>query len=217
LAAAVKEEVEKARAVLTAEQKEKLAATKDERRERRSEGLAERIAHLEELDLTTEEMNKIVEIRKEFRPRLEKVLKELHGLLTPEQREAREEGLKAGKKRREIVASLKLTDEQKEKVQNVCKEVGTVVREEMEQIRDILTASQKEKIQEFREERRERVRDRHAHRIANLKELNLTEEQRTKITDIRKEYAPRVHEAGNKLRATVREEIEQIVAVLKQG
>jgi Spy/CpxP family protein refolding chaperone len=54
-----------------------------------------------------------------------------------------------------------------------------------------------------------------AHRIANLKDLNLTEEQKTQITDIRKEYRPKVQENGNKLRATVREEVEQIVAVLK--
>ena len=46
-----------------------------------------------------------------------------------------------------------------------------------------------------------------AHRIANLKDLNLTDEQKTKIAEIRKEYRPKVHEAGNKLRASVREEI----------
>jgi Spy/CpxP family protein refolding chaperone len=59
------------------------------------------------------------------------------------------------------------------------------------------------------------VRDWKAHRIANLKELNLTEEQRTQIADIRKEFRPKVHEAGNKLRATVREEAQEILTVLK--
>jgi Spy/CpxP family protein refolding chaperone len=54
-----------------------------------------------------------------------------------------------------------------------------------------------------------------AHRIANLKDLNLSEEQQTKIADIRKEYRPKVHEAGNKLRGTVREEVEAIIAVIK--
>jgi Spy/CpxP family protein refolding chaperone len=54
-----------------------------------------------------------------------------------------------------------------------------------------------------------------AHRIANLKDLNLTDEQKTKLMDIRKEYRPKVHEAGNKLRGTVREELEAIVAVMK--
>src|SRR5262249_46008956 len=118
-------------------------------------------------------------------------------------------------RRREVIASLNLTDEQKEKVEVVAKEVATLVREQMEKIRDVLTEAQKEKLQEFQAERRERVRDRMAHRIANFKELNLTDEQKTRIADIRKEYRPRVHEAGNKLRAAVREEVEMIVAVLK--
>ena len=50
---------------------------------------------------------------------------------------------------------------------------------------------------------------------ARLQDLNLTDEQEAKIADIRKEFRPKVHEAGNKLRATVREEVEAIVAVIK--
>jgi Spy/CpxP family protein refolding chaperone len=85
----------------------------------------------------------------------------------------------------------------------------------MEKIRGVLSAEQKETLQELREERRERVRDRLAHRIANLKDLNLTDEEKAKIADIRKEYRPKVHEAGNKLRAMIREEVEAILAVLR--
>jgi len=50
---------------------------------------------------------------------------------------------------------------------------------------------------------------------ARIQDLNLTDEQETKIADIRKEYRPKVQEAGNKLRATVREEVEAILAVIK--
>ena len=50
---------------------------------------------------------------------------------------------------------------------------------------------------------------------ARLQDLNLSDEQEAKIADIRKEYRPKVQEAGNKLRATAREEVEAIVAVLK--
>jgi Spy/CpxP family protein refolding chaperone len=139
----------------------------------------------------------------------------LKGTLTAEQRKAREEGLKAGKRRRQILASLNLTDEQKEKVEAVGKEVRTLVRQELEKIRDVLTEGQKEKLQELTEERPERVRDRMAHRIANFKDLNLTDEQKSQIAEIRKEYRPRVQEAGTKLRAAVREELGRIVAVLK--
>ena len=68
LAAVVKEEVEKVRAVLTPEQKTKLEAAKEERQEHRAEGLAERIAHLEELDLTDAEIAKIADIRQGVPP-----------------------------------------------------------------------------------------------------------------------------------------------------
>ena len=215
LATLVKEEVEKVRGVLTQEQRTKLEATKEERQERRAEGLAERMAHLGELDLTDGEMAKIGDIRKEFRPKIEQALKQLQGLLSDDQKKAREEALKAGKKRREVLQALNLTGDQKDKVQAVCKDVATLVREEMEQIRDVLSAEQKEKLEELKDERVERVRDRMAHRIATLKDLNLTDEQKTQIADIRKEFRPKVQEAGNKLRATVREEVEAVVAVIR--
>ena len=54
-----------------------------------------------------------------------------------------------------------------------------------------------------------------AQRISNLKELELTDVQKTKIAEIRTEYRPKVHEAGNKLRALVRAELDQIIAATK--
>jgi Spy/CpxP family protein refolding chaperone len=114
-----------------------------------------------------------------------------------------------------VIASLNLTGEQKEKIEAVGKELRALVREELEKMRDVLSAGQQEKLQEFREERKEHVRDRMAHAIMSSKELNLTPEQKTQLADIRQSYRPRVQEAGNKLRATVREEVEAILAVLK--
>jgi Spy/CpxP family protein refolding chaperone len=215
LASVVKEEVEKVKGVLTAEQKTKLEEAKEERKERRAEGLSERIAHVGQLDLTDSEITKIDEIRKEFRPKIEKAMKELQGLLSDDQKKAREEALKAGKKRREVIEALKLTDEQKEKINNVGKDVRNLVREEMEKIRDVLSEEQRAKLLELKEERKELVRDRTACRIANLKDLNLTDEQKTQIADIRKDYRPKVQEAGNKLRTTAREEVEAILAAIK--
>jgi Spy/CpxP family protein refolding chaperone len=208
--------VEKIGDVLTAEQKQKLQELREERKEHREQCVAHTIASLKEMDLTDGEMTKIGDIRTEYRPKIEKALKELEDLLTDAQRKARKEALDAGKNRREVLAALNLTDVQKEKVATVAKEVRDLVREEMEKIRDVLTAEQKEKLQELREERKEQVRDRRAHRIENLKELNLSDEQKTKIADIRKECRPKVHEANNKLRAAVREEMEQIVSVIKE-
>jgi Spy/CpxP family protein refolding chaperone len=215
LGAVVKQEEDKVRALLTPEQTEKLQALKEERKERRHGGLAERIAHLKDLDLTDAEMSRIEDIQKESQPKIVKALEGLKGILSDEQKKAREEGLKAGKTRREILASLNLTPDQKEKEAAVGKDVATNVKEEMEKIKDVLTEEQQAKLPELKDERRDRVRDRWACRVANLMDLNLTAEQKTQIADIRKEFRPKVQEAGNKLRAAVREEVEAILGVIK--
>jgi len=215
LAGLVKEEMDKVRAVLTPAQKEKLETLKEERKEAREECLTHRVAHLKELDLTEDELTQLGDIRKEFRPRIARAMQALNGLLNDTQRKAREEALKAGKTRKEVLQSLNLSDDQKDKVMAAGKEVGAAVREEMEKLRDLLSAGQKEKLQDLKEETREKVRDRWAHRVANLKDLDLTDAQKAKIAEIRKEYRPRIHEAGNKLRASIREEMEMIVAAIK--
>jgi Spy/CpxP family protein refolding chaperone len=210
-----KEEMEKVRQVLTPEQRQKLQAMRDLRREHRVEGLAERMAHLRELDLTDAEHTQIQDIRKEFHPKIVSALEGLHGILTDEQKKARAEGLTAGKKHREIVASLNLTEEQKEKVAAACKNVRTLVREEMEKIREVLSPQQQQKLAELKEERHEHARDRMASAVANARDLDLTEDQKRQIATIRTEFRPKIHEAGTKLRSAVREEVEAIVAVLK--
>src|SRR5262249_20511826 len=127
LAALVKDEIEKIFAVLTDEQKTKLAAIKEERQAHRKERLCERMAHLEELDLTDAEVVKIAEIRKEFQPKVRTAMEGLKGVLSEDQKKAREEALAAGKKRKEVVASLNLTDAQKEKVETAGKECCALV------------------------------------------------------------------------------------------
>src|SRR5262249_16015529 len=131
------------------------------------------------------------------------------------QRKAREEAMRAGKKHREMLAALNLTGAQRDKVEAVGKEVATLVREELEKIRDVLNEEQQAKVAELRDERADRVRDRMAVRIANFRDLNLTDPQKASITTIRQQLRPKVHEAGNKLRADVREEVDMILAVLK--
>jgi len=215
LAAVAKEEVDKAMTVLTPQQKEKLAASKEDRKELRAEGVSERLARLEELDLSDAQIAQLEAVRKECRPELAKAIEGLRGLLTPEQRKAREEALASGKKHREVLAALNLTPEQKEKVVAACKECCTAIKGELGKIGAALTAQEKEKLAELKDERKENVRDRRAHRIANLEDLDLTEDQITKIAEIRKEYRPKVQEAGNKFRAAVRDEVRAIGDVLK--
>jgi Spy/CpxP family protein refolding chaperone len=215
LSAIAREEADKVTALLTPAQKEKLAELKEERAEVRGEGLSEKVARLDELDLTDTEMAQIRAIRKEIRPNLAKAMEQLKGTLSEEQRTARDTALQASKSRAEVLAAMKLTDDQKEKVRAVGKEFRTSVRDELQKLGDLLDGQQKAKLAELKDERREDVRDRRAHRIANLKELNLTEEQRTKIAEIRTEYRPKVQEAGNKLRAAVRDEVRAIAEVVK--
>jgi Spy/CpxP family protein refolding chaperone len=215
LAATVKEEVDKVMAILTPEQKEKLASLKEERKGLRAEGLSEKIARLQELDLSDGEIAQIEAIRRETRPMVTKAMDELRGILTEEQRRNREQALQAGKKHKEVLESLKLTDAQKEKVLSVCRECCSAIHGELAKLKGMFTTQQQAKVADLREERKENVRDRQAHRIANLKELNLTEEQRSKIAEIRKEYRPKIQDAGNRLRASVREELHAIGEVLK--
>ncbi len=123
--------------------------------------------------------------------------------------------MKAGKSRREIMDSLNLTDEQKSKFEAVGKEVSGMVKEEMGKIKECLSNEQQSKLAELADEPKDRVRDRWAHRIANMQELNLTDEQKTAIAEIRKEYRPKIHDSGNKLRAAVRDELSMILDVAK--
>ena len=226
LATVAKTEFEKARDVLNPEQKTKLAALRDERREnreerregraeRREDRLAERIAHLQQLDLTEDETAKLAAIRNEFGPKIAKAMESLKGTLTADQLSAREEALRAGKKHAQVIAALHLSGDQKEKVEAIGTELRTLVREELEKIRDVLSDGQQAKLQEFKDERKDHVRDRMTHRIMNAKELNLTNDEESRLAAIRKEYRGKVHEAGNKLRTVIREEVEAIVAVLK--
>lgn len=216
LADAVREEVEGIRDVLNPAQKRSIQVLREELSSRRSDSLAERCAHLGELDLTDNEMLKIGDIRDECRPKIRAAMKQMFAVLTDDQKKARQDALKAGKRRSEVRESLGLSADQKEKLESAGKELRGLVGEEMEKVRDVLKPEQQERFQSLREETGQNVRDRLAWRIANLKDLNLTDEQISKINDIRKECRPKVHEAGNALRTAIREELAKILAVIKQ-
>ena len=211
----VKEEVEGIRNVFTPEQRPKIQAIIEERKDFREESLAHKIAGLKELDLTETELAKIAEIRKEYRPKIDEAAKQLENLLTDTQKEARKEAIKDDKPRREVLKVLNLTSAQTSELENNAKELKDLVGSEMSKLRGVLTAGQKETLQDLRAERREMVRDRLAHQIANLSDLNLTEQQKESLMNIRQEFRPKIQEAGNALRTEIGEEVGKIVAVLK--
>ena len=211
----VKEEVDGIRNVFTPEQRPKVQAIIEERKDFREESLAHKIAGLKELDLTEAELARIVEIRKEYRPKIDAAVKQLESLLTDTQKEARKEAIKDDKPRREVLKVLNLSSAQSSELGNIAKELKDLVGSEMSKIRGVFTAGQKETLQDLRAERREMVRDRLAHQIANLRDLNLTEQQKESLMNIRQEFRPKIQEAGNTLRTEIGEEVGKIVAVLK--
>jgi Spy/CpxP family protein refolding chaperone len=208
-------QLDRIRNVFTPEQRTKIQDIIAQRKEFKEESLAHTIANLKALDLTEAELNKIAQIRKEYRPKMDEALKQLDGLLTEAQKEARLQALKTGKSRREVLQSLNLTSEQKTELDNIAKELKDLVGNEAAKIRGFLTTGQKETLQDLRAERREMVRDRLAHQIANLRDLNLTDQQKETLMNIRQEYRPKIQELGNQLRTSIGEEVGKIVAVLK--
>src|SRR5579862_6375373 len=150
LAGLVKDEVAKVREILTPEQREKIKALDEERKENRAEHLAARLSHLRDLELSDAEKAQFDEIREEYRPKLEKLRNELASVLTDEQKKTRQEGLKAGKTRREIRESLNLSSDQKEKLESIGKELASVVRVELEKMKSVLTTAQQEKLAELK-------------------------------------------------------------------
>jgi Spy/CpxP family protein refolding chaperone len=167
------------------------------------------------LDLTESELAKIAEIRKEYRPRMEEAVKQLGSILTDEQKTAREAALKAGKTRREVLQAVKLTSEQRAELENIATELKDLVGNELAKIRGVLTTEQKETLQDLRAERKEMVRDRLAHAIANRRDLNLTQQQKDSLMNIRQEFRPKIQEVGDSLRTSIGDEVGKIVAVLK--
>ena len=109
---------------------------------------------MEELDLTDEQNEQLKKLREKLGPQFKGVFGKMQDVLTEEQKIAGEEAMRAakeaGKKGRDffqaIEASLKLTDEQKEKMDKLAPEIRALQREMMKEIRGILTPEQQEKL-----------------------------------------------------------------------
>jgi len=139
----------------------------------------------------------------------------VEGLLNDTQKMARDEAVRSDKTRTQVWQSLNLTSAQKTELENVGKQLKDLVGNEVAKIRDVLTQEQRETLQDLRSERKELVRDRLAEQIANFQDLNLTQQQKDSLMQIRQEFRPKIHEVGNNLRATIGEEARKIVEVLR--
>jgi Spy/CpxP family protein refolding chaperone len=109
---------------------------------------------MEELDLTEEQKQELKKLREKHGPKFKEIFDKMQDVLTEEQKAAGHEAMKeakeSGKEGREffqaIEASLKLTDEQKEKMEKLAPEIRALQRETMKEIRGILTPEQQEKL-----------------------------------------------------------------------
>ena len=110
---------------------------------------------LTEVDLTAEQKESLDKVREELGPKMKEAFTELKEIFTEEQRTAVEEASKqakeAGKEGRAMMlaieSALKLTDEQKEKVDKAGKEVWVPLSRKMNRkVMAILTPEQKEKV-----------------------------------------------------------------------
>lgn len=117
------------------------------------------------LDLTDAQKAKIEDIKKEFGPKLKAAQEKQDSILTDEQKKARTEAIQKAREanqgfqnmRETIEKALKLTDEQKKKLEEARKastDLNTALREK---VTSILTDEQKKKLEEARQQRGNRA------------------------------------------------------------
>jgi len=180
----------------------------------------DRWAMLDGVNLTDDQKAKVEAIKREYAPKFKEAWGKHDGILTEEQRKTRDEAMKAAKAsgkrgedvRKDVEAAVNLTDEQKAKMAEARK-AGEVLRKEArEKIMAILTPEQKEQLKKSHEGMRGHPQMGRGGEM--LKGLNLTDEQNAKIAEIRKEYAPKLQEAGKDVDALRKEVHEKVLAYL---
>ncbi len=111
---------------------------------------------VESLDLTAEQKENLQKVRQDLGPKMKEVVEKVRDLLSEEQRKSVEEAAKkaqeAGKKGaalfRAVESSVKLTDEQTEKMNKVGQEIAALQKQMMKGVMGVLTPEQREKVKE---------------------------------------------------------------------
>jgi flagellar biosynthesis/type III secretory pathway protein FliH len=105
--------------------------------------------------LSQEQKDKLAKVRDDFEAKKQQIHEKLGEVLTDDQRRTAQETLEnakqSGKSGRELYqsleASLKLTDEQKQKMEPAGKELQSLVSDTLKQVMDVLSPDQKEALQ----------------------------------------------------------------------
>ena len=113
-------------------------------------------AAVESLDLSDDQKEKLGKIHDDFEAKQQAIHGKIAELLTEDQKQVGKDAMdsaeKSGKKGREfyqsLEASLKLTDQQKQKMEPIGKELQGLVNDALKQVTELLTPEQKEKLQQ---------------------------------------------------------------------
>ena len=144
-----------------------MAADKNAAREGRHSGgaiLAQLDEMVQGLNLTDQQKAQFEAIKKEYAPKVKEAGAKMAGILTPEQKQARQEAMKAAKAagkscaeaRKEAQAAVKLTGDQKTKLAEVQKANLALRKEIRGKVMAILTPEQKAQLNAERKQRRQR-------------------------------------------------------------
>ena len=105
------------------------------------------------LNLTADQKAQLDAIKTEYAPKVKEAQKKIDDVLTADQKTARKEAAKASREaaKKNIDAALKLTDEQKGKIETAKKENKALRKEIREKIMNLLTQDQKDQLKKNRE------------------------------------------------------------------
>ena len=111
---------------------------------------------VEGLDLSADQKEKLGKIRDDLETKRQAIHEKLAAVLSDDQKQiakdTMESAKQSGKKGREfyqsLEASLKLTDEQKQKMEPIGKELQSLATDIEKQVMEVLTPEQKEKLQQ---------------------------------------------------------------------
>lgn len=180
----------------------------------------DRWAVLSGVSLTDEQKTQVEAVKQEYGSKFKEARSKIDGILTDEQRKVRDEAVKAaraaGKRGEEVwkdaKAAVTLTDEQKTKMADARRSVEALRKEAREKLLAILTPEQKEHLHRPHQERPGHAAMGHDSEMLDC--LNLTEEQKAKIAELKKEYGPKIADARKATDALRNEVHEKILAQL---
>jgi Spy/CpxP family protein refolding chaperone len=113
----------------------------------------------DKLKLTDDQKAKLADVKKEFGPKLKESRDKADSILTDDQKKAREEAVKKMRESRKfepgaIQEAMKLTADQKEKLEKAHKATGEIAQQYREKLESVLTADQKDQLKKLRSELR---------------------------------------------------------------